>query len=70
MWHDGEGSTKERIKIPAGNQSLIVTEAVLPLESGRSVTVSSPIFRKSIIKISDDSAEVEIGEVPLIVTAE
>ncbi len=70
MWHDGEGSTKERIKIPSGNQSLILTETILPLESGRSVTVSSPSFRKSIIKISDDSAEVEIGEVPLIVTAE
>ncbi|MBN2570373.1 MAG: hypothetical protein JXB42_13180 [Deltaproteobacteria bacterium] len=68
MWYDGKGSVKERINIPSGVQGLIVTEAILPFESGQSVKGSNPLFKKSIVRVTGGSAEIEIGDVPLIVT--
>lgn len=68
-WKDGEGAGKGRFEAPQGVKKIKVTEA-LPDSEKRIDMKNDASFRSYGVQVINNSFEIEIGNIPIIITVE
>jgi len=70
VWNEFHRPVKEKIKIMPGVKNVRVIDALPLASTGRKVVDYAGAFRSSVTSVSNGTIELEIGDVPLIITVD